>query len=244
MYANLLWTGGILIEGLILLRGIKARMLDKYRVFYAYVGAMLAIELLRAIVAAWSGVRGDAYYYAYYLPNILIPLGQLAVLWDLYRRIIGYSEIAWRRKFQVGILLCVMLAPVLLRIQSGELNDFFYAYQVVALLVQVVLCLLACQAIYDRRAHIAIGRNLAGILLGLGLMVALQSINFARYLFRDHDFVLFSFGAQFIYFLSLVVFAWKLWEFEPIRRLEVSEVQRLEIVGTHLRQVLRSLRLP
>src|SRR5260370_8423399 len=47
MGTNLSWLSAVGLEAVVLCRGVKASLLRKYRLFYAYVGCVLLIELLR-----------------------------------------------------------------------------------------------------------------------------------------------------------------------------------------------------
>ena len=250
LYSYVTWGGNIALLLLIFIRARSHGMLRRYRVFYAYVCFALVTLSGTVPVAVFFGMKSQEYYYAYHLTNLFVPLFQLWILWDIYRRIVGNDKIPSKDLFHSVTLLALMTVPVLWGVSSLGSGDFFYRYHLVTLAMQVVTCLLVYRKA-GLRADLDLGRNLKGMLFGLSLMVALQVVNFSRFLFREEAYRNFAFFVPFIYFLALIVFAYTLWSYEPIfERKSVAwgeggvTSQRLAKINEQVQQALKSLLLP
>ncbi|MDA2928664.1 hypothetical protein MYX84_01765 [Acidobacteria bacterium AH-259-O06] len=181
-------------------------MLAAYPVLYGYVGFQLTVSLLRRMVALTFGKSSAYYYHAYTLPTFLMPLLQIWILWDIYRRITGHTKTSWRNSFRLAIIAGVLTLPVAWGALSLKGWSLFYSYHILTLFLQMVLCLLVCQKAIYARAEIDLGQNLKGILLGLFLIVGCQAINFIGFAFAQSSSQFFWFFVRFIYLVSLIVF--------------------------------------
>jgi len=134
----------------------------------------------------------------------------------------------------------ILSLPVAWDIFAMTENDLFFRYQVFTLALQAILCFFVFGMIINQK-DVVIGRNLKSILFGIGLLVAMQGINFSQFLLRDLPFAVFSFTAQFIYFAALIIFTWGLWDYDPVRPLDLEHRRQLSRIDQNLRRVLRSL---
>jgi hypothetical protein len=98
---------------LILARGLKNGMLRAYRPFYTYLGFQLAVSIIRWSVFLSLGKSSSLYHLVYNLPTFVLPLLQLWVLWDIYRRVIGYSDTSWRAKLRSFTMVGVLTVPIM-----------------------------------------------------------------------------------------------------------------------------------
>ncbi len=227
---------------LIVLRGIRSGMSREYTVFYGYIGFISSAAVGQVLVALFLGVTSPQFYYSYHLPNLLVPLLQLWILWDLYRRSVGYAKSPWKELLWCASLAAMATAPIAWKVLSLKKADPFVHYHALTLPLQVVACLWVYRKIYaDRRVDL--GRNVKGIMLGLAVMLAFQSVNFAHYVFLDSSFQIFGFFVPFIYLVALVIFAYTLWDYVPVRRLQPSAREQFAKVNDQLEQVLKSLLL-
>lgn len=233
----------------VLFRGWNQSLLRRYRLFYAYIAFVFLASLATIPAGLVFGLESRAYYYIYYVPTLVMPILQLAILWDLYRRIVGNSKLSWRSGLASAILVAVITAPVAWKIFAMPGADFFARYHALTLLFQVTACFLVWRAAFLRRA-VRMGRNVQGILLGLSLLVAFQAMNFSGLLFVKPSYLVWAFFLQFVYFLALIVFAYNLWNYEPTRVRETegawSQAEaraQLQSVNAKLQEAVRSLLL-
>jgi len=237
---SVLWIGTDCLLLLILIRAVKGRMLSAYPVFYGYLGFLLMVSLLRRVVALSLGRQSSLYSSVYYLPTFLFPLLQIWILWDLYRRIIGYSKSAWRNCVSSIIVVAVLTAPVVWGVLSLKGSRFFYQYHALTLFFQMVICLQVCREAVRAREKIDLGQNLKGILSGLSLMIGCQAINFISRVFNQSSYVAFWFFVEFVYLMSLILFAYALWDYSPIYRVDSSHQHRLRTAGRDLYEMVRA----
>ena len=90
----------------------------------------------------------------------------------------------------------------------------YWRFHRIALPAQVVICFLVyLSAIRNRRMRL--GNNLRFLMLGLGIMVGLQSLNFLEYFGQFLSFQSFSALVPFIYMLALSTFVAGFWRYDP-----------------------------
>jgi hypothetical protein len=242
-YTYLLWYSGIVLLGIILFRGYRNGTQREYLAFYIYVGYVLVSSLLSLLISAVWGKDSRAYFYAWHFSKLPMPLMQLWILWDCIRLIFGKSKTSWK-EIRGAVIVAVMLSlPVGWEVLSLVGGNLFYRYHAFALSLQGIVFLLVFGTVFAQK-KVVIGRNMKAILSGLGLLVAMQGLNFSQFLFQDLPFEVFGFAMQFIYFTALMVFTWGLWEPDPVRLLNRSERLQLVRIDENLRRVIRSLLLP
>ena len=215
-------------------------MFSAYPVFYGYLGFVLAVSLVRRVVALSLGISAPLYRDIYYLPTFAAPLLHIWILWDVYRRIIGYNKTSWRNFFGLIILVAVLTAPVAWAVFSLKGERLFYPYQALTLFPQMAMCLLICREAVRAQQKIDLGQNLKGILSGLSLMIGCQAINFLGLLFNQFSTLVFFFFLPFIYFVALIVFAYALWDYAPIYRVDPTYQHRLRKASRELLESFRS----
>ena len=119
----------------------------------------------------------------------------------------------------------------------------FHSYHTLTLFPQMCLCLLLCREAIRVREKIDLGLNLKGLLAGLSLLIGCQVMNFMAYLFGGGAAQIFGFFMQFIYFLALIVFAYTLWDYAPLSRLDPAYQQQLQRTNRHVYETLKSVLL-
>ncbi len=239
LIVSVLWIGSDFLLFLILIRAVKGRMLSAYPVFYGYLGFALTVSLVRRVVALSFGTNVPLYRDVYYLPTYVAPLVQIWILGDLYRRIIGYSKTSWRNCVSLIIVAAVLTAPVAWGIYSLKGGRLFYSYHALTLFLQMAICLQICREAVRAREKIDLGQNLKGILSGLSLMIGCQTINFIGRVFNQSSDLVFWFFVQFVYFMALILFAYALWDYSPIFRVDPSHQHRLRKSSRKLYEIVR-----
>jgi len=225
---------------LIIVRGFLSRNLRRYPLFYAYMSYVLLGAFschLADFLYGWGSLE---YYYAYHVPNLLAPVFQVALLYDIHRRVFGNTKLALRRIIESVILVLTIAVPVGWRVFSIPSVGIFNRYHAVMLFVQMLACVIVLRRIVGQK-DVDPGRNLRGILVGICLLVGLQGMNFANYFFKETSFMLFSFSLQFVYFLALAVFAYTLWNYEPVQTVCPDIAERLDHVKSEVEKAVRGL---
>lgn len=240
LIVSVLWIGSDFLLFLILIRAVKGRMLSAYPVFYGYLGFALTVSLVRRVVALSLGTNAPLYRDVYYLPTYVAPLLQIWILGDLYRRIIGYNKTFWRNCLNLIIVVAVLTAPVAWGVYSLKGGLLFYPYHALTLFLQMTICLLICREAVRARGKIDLGQNLKGILSGLSLMIGCQAINFIGFVFDQLSAPVFWFSVQFVYVMSLILFAYALWDYSPIYRVDPSHQRRLRTASRGLYEIVRA----
>ncbi len=239
---TLVWAISTLLLFLVLARAKKVRMLGKYLPFYIYVTFVLVVSLSRMAVGLTFGVDSLQYYYAYYGPTFVMPVLQIWILWDIYRRIVGYTKTSWSNPARFSMIASVMTIPILWAVFTLEKGaGFFHQYHTVTLFLQMTLCLLVGREAVKVRREIDLGQNLKGILAGLAVMIGCQTINFAGFAFVQSPSHVFWFLVQFIYFVALIIFTYTLWDDAAVVAVNPAYHDRLERNNEELHQALRSV---
>ena len=167
------------------------------------------------------GVDSLQYYYAYYGPTFVMPVLQIWILWDIYRRIVGYTKTSWSNPARFSMIASVMTIPILWAVFTLEKGaGFFHQYHTVTLFLQMTLCLL-------------VGRE--------AVMIGCQTINFAGFAFVQPPSHVFWFLVQFIYFVALIIFTYTLWDDAAVAAVNPAYHDRLERNNEELHQALRSV---
>ena len=241
---SVIWLTSDLLLVLILVRGVKSRMLRTYSLFYGcVVGVSLLVSLARRLVALSFGRHSLQYFYVSDFPTLWAPVLQIWILWDIYRRIIRHNKASWRDSLSSAMMVVVLTLPVAWTIFSMSGVNLYHQYHTLTLFLQMALCLQICREAVRAREEIDLGQNLKGILSGLSLMVGCQTINFMGLLFSQSSAQVWRFSVQFIYFLALIVFSYTLWDYAPISRIDPSYQPRLKKVKRELYETLKSVLL-
>jgi hypothetical protein len=242
-YVGVLEAAGNLLLLVILWRGLTEGMLRKYSVFYGYIGCVLLCSLTQIFLKAAYGLWSDQYYYAFYLPPLLWAVLQVWILHDIYQRVVGNTKISWQTLTLPAIVVTVVAVMAWLKVSSMASVDPFYRFHAISLPVQVMIALMVFHRLNTYILPGELGRNLSGILLGISLIVAPQTINFTSYLFLGESYALFAFLLQFGFFVALAVFCFGLWEYAPMRRLQPAAQAQLAKLDGNLHQVVKVLLL-
>src|SRR5229473_6675824 len=215
MLNQFIWWGGIVLEVLLLIRGIRGKLAFQYPVFYAYISFVLLQSLLRLATYHWNS---PAYSYVYWVTEFLGVAIGCAVVFEIYR--VGLSAYPGTARVARNLLFFVFvmaIAKVLVETWNDphwwsmatnlELEGVLRTVQAVGLGALVLLFF---------SYSIPFGRNLRGVLLGYGLFIG-ESVIWLTFAssggnrFRDIWFYLHPAS----YFVVLGVWAMHLWSYAP-----------------------------
>lgn len=216
-YAEAIGLVNLILLLVLCLRALSTEVRSRYPVFFGYLCFQLLLTLCVDMTILLAGTQSVSFRYLYYLGYIATPVFQSWVLWDLLKKLTG--DLEGRSKLAGGVVFLTLLmgAPVLWTMWFLPARAL-YRYEAAALALQMLLCLLIYLYLLERR-DIEPGRNVRGILLGTALMVGFQCLNFVTLLAGQTSFELFRFLVPSIYLSALMVFAYSVWEYEPIERM-------------------------
>lgn len=212
------WTVTGLL-GVVILRGVHARTVARYPVFYFYLSYVLFESLVRAY-AYYNYYSLDHKVYAnlyWYTQVFSLALGY-CVIWEIYRQALAdYPGVA-----RLGHIL---LAGLFLLVVAQAFSETFGSAAVptvelpallerslrtiqALLLVAIVALLVYYQ--------IPLGRNLRGLIIGYGLFVGASVVSLTL---RAHWGFKLDFWNQYVqplaYLFTLVIWTATLWSYQP-----------------------------
>ncbi len=220
MATSLLWIAGIVLELVILFRFLKGRLYAHYPFFFAYMAIVCFFSA--ALTPVYQYHRG-LYPQFYWMSQFLGLLAGFVVLFEIVQK--SFQRYPGARKFATPVLvmmfamLCAYFvfrllpsSPTVYKGFSGLENDF-RAVQA------LTLCGLLIVISYYR---IDVGRNLLGIMMGLGFYVG--SIILSHEL-RRHIGPAFDAGwnaiQPYTYLTSLFIWTYALWSYAPAAAPEI-----------------------
>ena len=228
------WAINFILFGLIVWRGWQEGSLRAYPAFFGYAMWSLAAATAGLAVMSIYGEKSWAYYHSYHVPNLAVPLWHLAILASLYALISQRDSTAPQIVWALGFTL-LFSTPIMWKLWSMQ-GPVYLRFHMVALPAQVVACFLVYLSAIRNR-HLKLGHNVHFLMLGLGIMVGLQSLNFLQYFGKFQSFQSFRTFVPLIYTLALSTFAVGLWRYDPprfsaedavrIRRLESSLIRSM-----------------
>jgi hypothetical protein len=215
MDTNLIWWSAIALEAAVLFRGLRQGLLKKYLLFYAYVGCVFLIEVLRLCSYRFT----PRFYPVFYWHSELVTIvASYAVICEIFRQALRHNPGVARRAQE---LLLVVFVIALTYTASDLLHGGFasmpratadlgrYLRYVEGALLFMMLWLFG-------RYRIPFGRNLLGLTTGYSLLVGLDVINLALLSFPGNEL---STGLRksvpITYLVTLIIWCASLWSSQP-----------------------------
>jgi hypothetical protein len=215
MGTNFIWWSAIALEAAILFRSAPSALLKKYPLFYAYIGCVLLIEVLRFCSHTFTPNFYPAFFW--HTEPVTI-VASYAVILDIFRKGLRHNPGVARRAQK---LLLVVFVIALTYAASDLLHGGFasmpratadlgrYLRYVEGALLFMMLWLFG-------RYRISLGRNLLGLTIGYSLLVGLDVINLALLSFPGNEL---SIGLRKLvpitYLLTLIIWCASLWSSQP-----------------------------
>lgn len=251
MLMQLITWGGLLIELLLLSRGVQQKLVTRYPVFYGYIFFIFATEIASHFVHA-----PKPYLYFYWITEFLgLGLGCI-VVFELYH--LGLSEYPGTARMARAVLgVLFLIASIRTLISTVEVPRWWFnatpvqvegavrVFETLAIVSLIVLFLFY---------SIPFGKNLRGILLGYGIFVSwsVVCLTFASS-GPDQSHSLWAYTYPASYFVSLVVWAGHLWSYQPnpapsraiplekeYQRMAAATQRRLQDARGYLAKAVRS----
>jgi hypothetical protein len=221
-----IWGLGILLEVLLLVRGLQEKLLRQFPIFYAYILFVLVGELLRFSVYRWAP---NHYFQVYWVSQFLDLAVGSGVIFEIYRVALRSFPGATRMARYLLLIVFGAIFAKTLAYPSGGLFAWIAETSVGLernLRIVQALALLTLVSLFLWYA-IPFGRNLKGILLGFGLFVGMSIIQFTLWYYSWGEIKLvWSYVQPVSYDLVLGIWTIALWSAHPVP--EVKSAAQLE----------------
>ena len=185
--ATAIWRIGLLLEAIILVRGMRTRMYRKYPIFYIYIACVFLVSITLYVFASGNYVAYKALYWPTQLITLVVGYG---VILDILEQTLASYPGAERFARFIGLaIFFVTFCWVGAHIAAGPRWSLNVAADHLETYLRVVEALfLATILVAVSYYRIAIGRNLRGLILGLGAYVAVSLVTLALYAFIGTKF--------------------------------------------------------
>jgi len=215
MAASLLWIAGIVLESVILFRLLKCRLFAHYPFFFAYMAVVCSLSIALWPIYQFHYVSYPKFFWAKQFLNLLAGFG---VLFEIVRK--SFQRYPGARNFATTVLAAMFailcgyfafrLLPLPLAVANEGLSSLERDFRTVQALT---LCGVLVVISYYR---IDVGRNLRGIMTGLGLYVGSTILS---NVLRIHLGPTFDRGwnaiQPYTYLASLLIWTFALWSYAP-----------------------------
>jgi hypothetical protein len=214
--SQIIWYAGIVLEALLLFRGASAKLVSRYLNFYIYIlslfladGIFFLAPLLKYHIAnKWNWDAGFV--------SLFLGVG---IVLEIFRHVLapypGAEKVARVVSYVfLGAVMVFMVVYPMLAQSDAAARTLFYRLQRDFLAVQALLLIVIIQVM----AYYAIpaGRNLKGMILGYGQMVAVTMCGLAVRAVRGISFdATFDLIQQSAYLVALVIWLIALWSYLP-----------------------------
>lgn len=215
MLALVVWWMAMFLEGTILFRAVYRKMASKYPLFYTYLAVVLAVDLARYIVYTFDPFAWAMFYWSTQFVSVLVGYG---VILEILKQALDPYPGAERfgRYLVLGVFVAVF---AFVAFRSATRSNWSPAATTVeferdlrAVQVLVLMSILSVMFYY----RIAVGRNLKGIILGYGLFIGTNMMNFAVRSYAGHQFnAWWKVFQPHSYVMVLIIWAGALWSYYP-----------------------------
>jgi hypothetical protein len=216
VYSITVWISSLLLEAALIVRGRTQKAFGRFPFFYSYLTYIFAGSVATFIVYVTSRNLYPTLFWFYLLVTILAEFAVLVEISDhLFEPFPAIRQLG--RVLCIGIsaaFLLLYVRPSLLeaRPMSIIFLDFALRISITKGVIVVVLLLVA------RYFRLAMNRNIAGLLLGFGLYLAVFITNFAAA--EKFGKTLYTSSLQYIfpmgYTTCLVVWTLAMWHVESV----------------------------
>ena len=241
MDTDLIWGTAIALEIAVLFRGFKAALLQRYLLFYAYVGCVLLIEVLRFCSHRFTPTFYPAFFWHSELVTIV---ASYAVVLEIFRQALRHhAGVALRAQKLLLVIFVIALTYAATDLLHGGFHSAPRATADLGRYLRYIegALLFALLWLFDRyRLHF--GRNLLGLTIGYSLMIGLDVINLALLSFRGNES---SVGLRNLlpitFLITLAIWCLALWSAQPdpLRQPENAIERDYQLLATKTSAALR-----
>jgi hypothetical protein len=241
-----------MLEALILVRAMRGNFLKEFKLFYAYLFAVLLRDAFLLVIYHTSPIW---YGYIYWYSQFFVLLIGCGVIWEIYRiALADYSGAARVARTVLLFLFIITMSRIIAYATNNarwlpgqttlETEREFRVVQSV-----VLIGLIALLAYYA----IPIGRNLKGIICGYGFFLTTSLVQLTLRDFLGGSFQLtWQYIQPITYIIVLLIWCTTLWSFEPSLHCKVESAigldyevlasatkKQLKTAGTYIVKVIR-----
>ena len=214
MGTALLWIAGIALESVILFRLLRHRLYAHYPFFFAYLVVVWSLEIILWPVYRYHFASYSRFFWADQFLNLLAGFG---VLFEIVRK--SFQRYPGARTFATTVvtamlaILCGYFVFRLLPLSVSDHEGFSDLERDFRTIQALTLCGVLIVISYYR---IEVGRNLFGIIAGLGLYVGSTILSHELKSYVGPAFnAAWSVIQPCAYLLSLIIWVLTLWSYAP-----------------------------
>jgi hypothetical protein len=226
MLTMAIWWLAVILEALLLVRGLREKLLRQFPIFYSYILFVFVEEFLRYFAYRWYPSHYSQIYWTTQFLSLVIGS---AVIFEVYRVALrSFPGTARMARYLLLLIFGAVFAKALAHPVGGVYGWLAETSEELERNLRMVqgLAILALVALFLSYA-IPFGKNLKGILLGYGLFVGLSIVQFTMWHYSWGDVTRFwSYAQPLSYQVVLGVWASALWSAHPVP--EVDPVPQLE----------------
>ncbi len=209
---QILAAAGYLLEAVLLWRLLTWRAWRHFPVFFGYFLVLLVRQAALVYVESRYGGASAAYSVLYWYTGSPVDVLKLLVAWEVFQRVFRPGSAAQR--FGAALLAVVLLGLSGFYALSGAHETPFFV--AVGLNFSFVVAVwIACVLALAQYYRIALGWNVWGIALGLGLYSATAAVNLSALGLDPRAFPIASNVRPASFVLSVLIWTWCLWSFRP-----------------------------
>ncbi len=241
MLSLTIWWCGMLLEALLLYRGLRAKLVSRYPNFYIYV---LSLFLSDGLLYFLYLLKPASYQKWGWYPGFLVLFLGCGILVEIFRHVLssyaGVERFARVGGFAVlgGVLCFAILYPIFG--SSGSAAHVLYVrLQRDFLMVQAILLFGLLQLIFYY--GISMGRNLKGMIFGYGQCVGTTLVTLALHAYIGTRFEAASILIQQVsYLAALVIWLVALWSYcaNPVPEATIGVEEDYEALAARTRNMV------
>lgn len=216
MLTLIIWLGGILVEFLILFRGVRTRTVKKFPFFYAYVVSVLCADLFLYILYT---IKPSAYPVWSVRAELINLVFGYSIVLEIFRHVLARYPGAERFARVAGLCVFALIlcfAVIYPAATSGSPGPSLkkLTIEIDFLTVQAIFLFGILGIIYYY--GLDVGRNIRGMIIGYGIWLGASIITLALRSYIGSSFnAAWIFAQPFSYLISLILWLKALWNDAP-----------------------------
>src|SRR5260221_11663153 len=180
--SNLIRAAAVALEISLLMRGVKARLVKLYPLFYGYIACVLTVDVLRFVCYKFDPIF---YPSLYWYSEFLAILASYGVVFEIYKR--AFKNHPRAARLARGLMVLMLLIAVAGSAANTRTDGFRSPLNTIAQLGcdlrYVEGALLAVVFFLLGTNRICLGRNLRGLIVGFRFLMGMTVMNL-RMLFQ------------------------------------------------------------
>lgn len=210
-----IWWLGILLEALLLVRGLQEKLVRHFPIFYSYILFVFVEEFLRFSVYRWFSSHYSQVYWATQFLSLVIGS---AVILEIYR--VGLRSFPGTARM-ARYLLLIVFGAVFAKTLANPSGGLFWWFAKRSLVLERNLRIVQALAILTLVSlflwyAIPFGKNLKGIVFGYGLFIAMSIVQLTLSYTWGNIRLFWPYVQPVSYLLVLGLWASALWSVQPV----------------------------